>query len=222
MRIRTARWALSTAVLVAAGLALTACGPNDATAAAGSAKNSSAPTSSAQPSTQPSARPTAKNSQGSTDATPQGTPNKPGMRCTNQIDYGNDTRDNATINSIGAQTGYCPPVLTSGGSGVANAGDHLTIVGTLEYLAPGKLIVKPQDGGTDHAFLVSNATQILGAAAICSDDPGNVAIGGDGYGTAKCTVDQLETAAKTDSVTVRVTMNPKSGGAETVEEKYQS
>ena len=29
-------------------------------------------------------------------------------RCTNRIDYGSDPRDNATINSIGAQTGRCP------------------------------------------------------------------------------------------------------------------
>jgi hypothetical protein len=145
---------------------------------------------------------------------------KPGVSCTNQIDYAGDSRSNTEINSIGEQTGYCPPVSTSAGGGVANAGDQRTIVGTLQYLAPGKLIVKPQGGGTDQAFLVSNATQILGAAAICSDTDGSVTIGGDGYGTSKCTVDQLETAAKTGSVTVRVTMNSKSGGAETVEEKY--
>ncbi|GDY54920.1 hypothetical protein SVIO_055430 [Streptomyces violaceusniger] len=72
----------------------------------------------------------------------------------------------------------------------------------------------------EQAFFVSNATRILGAAAICSDDGGSVSLGDDGYGTSKCTVEQLEKAAKTNSVTVRVTMNPKSGGAETVEEKY--
>ncbi|MDF3290192.1 hypothetical protein [Streptomyces silvisoli] len=217
MRTRAARWGLSTAVLVAAGLALTACGPNDATSAAGSSTSSSAPTSSAQPGTQS----TAKGSQGSAHGTPSGTPKKHGVRCTDQINYAGDPRSNAEINSIGEQTGYCPPVSASGGSGVANAGDHRTVVGRLGYLAPGKLIVKPQGGGTDQAFLVSNATQILGAAAICSDNTeGRVTIGHDGYGTSKCTVDQLETAAKTNSVTVRLTMNPKSGGAETVEEKY--
>jgi hypothetical protein len=142
------------------------------------------------------------------------------VSCTDQIDYTGDSRSNAEINSIGEQTGSCPPVSASAGGGVANAGDQRTIVGTLQYLAPGKLIVKLQDGGTDQAFLVSNATQILGAAAICSNTDGGVTIGGDGYGTSKCTVDQLETAAKTSSVTVRVTMNSKSGGAETVEEKY--
>ncbi|MFF4835326.1 hypothetical protein [Streptomyces sp. NPDC001315] len=226
MRTRTTRWGLSTAVLIAAGLALTACGPNDETSAAESSTSSSVPTSSTQPTTQPTSsaqpitQPTATSSQGSAHATPSGTPKKPGVRCTDQIDYAGDPKSNAEINTIGEQTGYCPPVSASAGSGVANPGDHRTIVGTLEYLAPGKLLVKPQDGGTDQAFLVSNATQILGAATICSDTDGRVTIGDDGYGTSKCTVDQLETAAKTDSVTVRVSMNSKSGSAETVEEKY--
>ncbi|AEM88406.1 hypothetical protein [Streptomyces violaceusniger] len=106
------------------------------------------------------------------------------------------------------------------GGGTADAGKSLTIVGKMEYLAPGKLIVKPEDGGTDQAFLVANATTIRGAAAICTAPDGSVAIGDDGYGTAKCTVDELEKAAKTNSVTVRVTMDRKSGGADTVEEKY--
>ncbi|QRX90403.1 hypothetical protein [Streptomyces noursei] len=108
----------------------------------------------------------------------------------------------------------------SGGGGVAHAGNHRTLVGTLGYLAPGKLTVKPQGGGMEQAFFVANATRILGAAAICSVDDGRVTIGTDGYGTSKCTVEQLEKAAKTDSVTVRVTMDRKSGAAETVAEKY--
>ena len=29
-------------------------------------------------------------------------------RCTNRIDYSDDPRDNATINSVGAETGKCP------------------------------------------------------------------------------------------------------------------
>ncbi|WP_308295335.1 hypothetical protein [Streptomyces sp. PSAA01] len=106
------------------------------------------------------------------------------------------------------------------GGGSADAGRSLTIVGKMEYLAPGKLIVKPEDGGTDQAFLVANATSIRGAAAICTGPDGSVAIGDDGYGTAKCTVDELEKAAKTNIVTVRVTMDRKSGGADVVEEKY--
>ncbi|MEU6113792.1 hypothetical protein ABZ840_04380 [Streptomyces sp. NPDC047117] len=107
------------------------------------------------------------------------------------------------------------------GGGVANAGNHKTVVGKLEYMAPGKLIVKPEDGSMDQAFFVANATKVLGAASICSDDPDDgVSLGDDGYGTAECTVEQLEKAAKTGSVTVRVTMSTKSGAAETVEEKY--
>jgi hypothetical protein len=181
MRKGTARWGLSTAVLVAAGLALTACGPNGSSSAAGSSSSSSAPTSAAQPGTQAPA----DSGQGSAGASPSGA-----------------------------------PTSGSDGSGVANAGDQRTIVGTLEYLAPGKMLVKPQGGGAEVAFLASNATKILGAAAICSDTDGRVTIGADGYGTSKCTEDQLEKAAKTNSVTVRVTMDRKSGGAETVEEKY--
>ncbi|MEU6115419.1 hypothetical protein ABZ840_12950 [Streptomyces sp. NPDC047117] len=107
------------------------------------------------------------------------------------------------------------------GGGLANAGNHKIVEGKLEYMAPGKLIVKRQDGGMDQAFFVANATKILGAASICSDDPdGGVTIGDDGYGTSECTVEQLEKAAKTEAVTVRVTMSTKSGAAETVEEKY--
>ncbi|WP_329138353.1 hypothetical protein OG552_30460 [Streptomyces sp. NBC_01476] len=216
MRTRTARWSLSTAVLVAAGLALTACGPDDATSATGTSTGSSVPASSAQTGTQP----TAKSSQGSAHTTPSGTPKKAGVSCTDQIDYAGDSRSNAEINTIGDQTGYCPPVSASAGNGVANAGDQRTVVGRLDYLVPGKLIVKPQDGGTGQEFSITNATQVLGAAAICSDDPGSVSMGGDGYGTSKCTLAELETAARTGSVTVRVTMNSKSGSAETVEEKY--
>ncbi|NDZ79907.1 hypothetical protein G3I19_15580 [Streptomyces sp. SID10853] len=66
MPIRSARYGLSTAALVAAGLALTACGSGDATSASGSSAGSSAPTSSAQS----SAAPTDKGGQGSTDAAP--------------------------------------------------------------------------------------------------------------------------------------------------------
>ncbi|MFH8567521.1 hypothetical protein [Streptomyces sp. NPDC017993] len=132
---------------------------------------------------------------------------------------GGSSSDNSGSQGQDGGKSTTAPSATAGG-GVAEAGNHRTIVGTLEYLAPGKLIVKPEGGGTDQAFFVANATKILGAASICSDDPGSVSLGDDGYGTSKCTVDQLEKAAKTGSVTVRVTMNPKSGAGETVEEKY--
>ena len=129
---------------------------------------------------------------------------------------GGSSSDNS--GSQGQDSGKSP----SAGGGVANAGNHKVIVGKLSYLAPGKLTVKPESGGMEQAFLVANATKILGAAAICSDDggAGGASIGDDGYGTSKCTVEELEKAAKTGSVTVRVTMDRKSGGAETIEEKY--
>jgi hypothetical protein len=108
----------------------------------------------------------------------------------------------------------------SDGGGVANAGDQVAIVGTLQYLAPGKFIVHPDDGSTDQGFYVSDTTRILGAAAICGGPDGNVTIGSDDYGTTKCTEDQLETAAKTNSVKVRVTMDRKTFNVETVAERY--
>ncbi|QUQ70139.1 hypothetical protein JJ691_79100 [Kutzneria sp. CA-103260] len=43
------------------------------------------------------------------NSTPVGVPNKPDTRCTNQINYAGDDRSNAEINSIGSDTGYCPP-----------------------------------------------------------------------------------------------------------------
>ena len=109
---------------------------------------------------------------------------------------------------------------SSTASGGGTTSDRLTIVGTLQYLAPGKFIVHPDDGGTDQAFYVSNATQILGAAAICGDPNGNVTIGADDYGTTKCTADQLETASKSNSVKVRVIMDRKTFDVLSVAERY--
>jgi hypothetical protein len=123
-----------------------------------------------------------------------------------------------------ADTSTQPPVKSSStaadGGGVANAGDQVTIVGTLHYLAPGKFLVHPDDGSADQGFYVADSTKILGAAVICGPDNGTVTIGGDGYGTTKCTEEQLETAAKKDYVKVRITMDRKTGTVATVEEKY--
>ena len=62
----------------------------------------------------PSATSTAKPAQDSTTdpakGTPSGTPKKPDTKCTDQINYAGDPRSNAEINSIGEETGYCPPV----------------------------------------------------------------------------------------------------------------
>lgn len=188
---------LAAAVVAAAalGLGATACGPESD--AAGSSSSSSAPASS-EPA---SSAPASQDASGSNQTT------------------GGSSSDGSASQRQGGGTSTAPPAA---GGGVANAGNHKMIVGKLSYLAPGKLTVKPEDGGMEQAFLVANATKILGAAAICSDDggAGGASIGDDGYGTSKCTVEELEKAAKTNSVTVRVTMDRKSGAAETVEEKY--
>ncbi|MEU6326341.1 hypothetical protein ABZ851_03460 [Streptomyces sp. NPDC047049] len=188
---------IATAIVVAAalGMGVTACGEGTkAAGAAGSGASAAAGSQQASPQDQS----TGKSSSGQAGS---------------QKQNGGTAAAASSASKAGSGSG-------SGGGGHAQAGNHRTIVGKLEYLAPGKLIVKPQSGGMDQAFFVANATKVLGAAAICSGDGGSVSMGGDGYGTAKCTVEQLEKAAKTGSVTVRVTMDRKSGAAETVEEKY--
>ncbi|MGX1755371.1 hypothetical protein ACWIG5_00370 [Streptomyces lydicus] len=200
---------IATAIVVAAalGLGATACGEGTkAAGAAGSSGSSSAAAGSQQ------ASPPAQSAGGSSsDQSGSQAPGQSGSRAQGQ--NGGTSATASSASKAGSGSG-------SGGGGHAQAGNHRTIVGKLEYLAPGKLIVKPEGGGMDQAFFVANATSVFGAAAICSKDGGSVSVGGDGYGTYKCTVDQLEKAAKTGSVTVRVTMDRKSGAAETVEEKY--
>ncbi|MEU1784412.1 hypothetical protein ABZ553_00450 [Streptomyces sparsogenes] len=190
------------AALVAAaalGLGATACGPEDSQSAGSS-------TSSAAPASQDASQ----------DASATG-------ESTGGSAKGSSSTGGSSSDGSGSQNqkgGSTDGGSASTGGGVANAGNHRTFVGKLKYLAPGKLIVHPDDGTTDQAFFISNATRILGAAAICADDPGKVSIGGDGYGTSQCTPEQLEKAAKKGSVTVRVTLSTKSAGAEVVEEKY--
>ncbi|KUL46693.1 hypothetical protein ACFV27_27730 [Streptomyces antimycoticus] len=188
---------IAAAIVAAAalGLGATACGPDDSESAGSS--NSSAASASQDAS-----------------ATAQST----GGSAKGGSSTGGSSSDSS--GSQGQNGGGTGGGSASSGGGVANAGNHHTYVGKLQYLAPGKLIVHPEDGSTDQAFYVSNATQVLGAAAICGEESGHVALGEDGYGTTKCTVDDLEKAAKTGSVTVRVTLSTKSAGAETVEEKY--
>ncbi|MFF2807902.1 hypothetical protein ACFVT2_12030 [Streptomyces sp. NPDC058000] len=198
LRGRAGRRIAAALVTVAAlGLGVTACGQGSGAAAAAGSSPSTQPTSSSA----------------SNDSGAQGQNGGKSATAPSTARGAGTGGGSGTGGSTGGKS-------ASGGGGVAHAGNHRTIVGTLKYLAPGKLIVKPQGGGMEEAFFVANATRILGAAAICSVDDGSVTIGHDGYGTSKCTVDQLEKAAKTSSVTVRVTMDRKSGAAETVEEKY--
>ncbi|MFG2226977.1 hypothetical protein [Streptomyces sp. NPDC048644] len=199
---------IAAAVVAAAALSLgvTACGPDSGAA---DSSGSSAASDSQQ-------APDSAQSTGGSSSDSSGSQGQDGGKSTTapSADRGSGTGgSSATGGSTGGQSA---PV----GGGAANAGNHRTLVGKLEYLAPGKLIVKPEGGGTDQAFLVANTTNVLGAAAICGGPDGNVTIGKDGYGTTKCTVEQLEKAAKSGSVTVRVTMDRKNGTGDTVEEKY--
>ncbi|WP_344338818.1 hypothetical protein, partial [Streptomyces rhizosphaericus] len=103
---RHARKAAAAMIIAVAALGLTACQDGETDSSSSPSASASAPQSTA---------PTAKDQgqdQGQDQAkdTAKGTPRKPGMKCTNQIDYAGDPRDNATINSIGNDTGYCPPI----------------------------------------------------------------------------------------------------------------
>ncbi|WP_067082195.1 hypothetical protein [Streptomyces hygroscopicus] len=104
--LRHTRKAAAAMLIAVAALGLTACqdGETDSSSA------SSASSASASASTPQSAASTPKAGQGSASSTPSGTPKKDGMKCTDQINYAGDPRPNAEINSIGENTGYCPPV----------------------------------------------------------------------------------------------------------------
>ncbi|GHJ31276.1 hypothetical protein TPA0910_57090 [Streptomyces hygroscopicus subsp. sporocinereus] len=198
---------IAAAIVAAAalGLGATACGPDDSESAGSSSSSAASASQDASASAQ------------STGGSAKGGSSTGGTAKEGSSTGGSSSDSSGSQGQNGGGTGGGS---ASSGGGVANAGNHHTYVGKLQYLAPGKLIVHPDDGSTDQAFFISNATQILGAAAICGEESGHVALGEDGYGTTKCTADDLEKAAKTGSVTVRVTLSTKSAGAETVEEKY--
>ncbi|MDN3053383.1 hypothetical protein PH213_02225 [Streptomyces sp. SRF1] len=199
---------IAAAIVAAAalGLGATACGPDDSESAGSSSSSAASASQDASASAQ------------STGGSAKGGSSAGGTAKEGSSTGGSSSDSSGSQGQNGGGTGGGS--ASSGGGGVANAGNHHTYVGKLQYLAPGKLIVHPDDGSTDQAFFISNATQIFGAAAICGEESGHVALGADGYGTTKCTADDLEKAAKTGSVTVRVTLSTKSAGAETVEEKY--
>ncbi|MEU3709202.1 hypothetical protein [Streptomyces catenulae] len=196
------RIALAVAAAAALGMGVTACGQSDTGAGKVNAS-------------------TATQGEGQGQSAGQGTPKSAGAgeHHTPEGAEGGATGGDNGGGSTGGGNGGSTDNGNSAPDQQPDTGEK-TLVGKLSYLAPGKLIVKPESGGMDQAFLVANATKILGAAAICGDSEGNVAIDNEGFGTRRCTVDQLETAAKTDSVTVRVTMDTGSGGAEVVAEKY--
>lgn len=118
----------------------------------------------------------------------------------------------------GTDTGSAARSGAADGSGSVShgKGGNGTWTGVLKYLAPGKLTVTPASG-TEQAFFVGSGTKTLGAATICASN-GNVTMDSSGYGTSPCTEEQLEKAAKMDSVEVRVTV--EGGVATRIAEHY--
>ncbi|KEF04746.1 MULTISPECIES: hypothetical protein [Streptomyces] len=106
---------------------------------------------------------------------------------------------------------------SGGGTGTGHKGANVTLNGTLKYLAPGKYTVAPESG-MEQAFFVATDTRILGATTICGGPDGRVTIDKSSYGTTTCTTDDLEKAAKMNTVKVRVTV--KKGIATQVVERY--
>ncbi|MEV6942432.1 hypothetical protein AB0N07_10580 [Streptomyces sp. NPDC051172] len=73
------------------------------------------------------------------------------------------------------------------GSGTGTKGVSGTWLGNVGYLAPGKFTVSDMKG-VEQAFFVADSTKVYGAGTICGA-PGS-------SGSSRCTLDQLEAAAK--------------------------
>ncbi|TXC98588.1 hypothetical protein [Streptomyces sp. ISID311] len=131
---------------------------------------------------------------------------------------GNKAGGDSPTSGTGTDTGSAAGSGAADGSGSAShgKGGNGTWTGVLKYLAPGKLTVTPASG-TEQAFFVGSDTKTLGAATICASN-GNVTMDSSGYGTSPCTEEQLEKAAKMDSVEVRVTV--EGGVATRIAEHY--
>ncbi|MFI0774826.1 hypothetical protein [Streptomyces sp. NPDC021212] len=106
LRARKAAAAMAIAV---AALGLTACQGNEKGASSSQDRTSASATQS-------------PGSSGKADGAKasKGVPNKPDVKCTDRINYAGDPRDNATINSIGSDTGTCPPVQSDKSEGTPN------------------------------------------------------------------------------------------------------
>ncbi|MGX1761672.1 hypothetical protein ACWIG5_32985 [Streptomyces lydicus] len=103
------------------------------------------------------------------------------------------------------------------GSATQGEGVSGTWNGVLKYLTPGKMIVAP-DSGAEQRFDIGPQTKALGAAAMCNAPDGSVTMDESGYGTSPCTESQLDEAARSNSLEVRVTV--EDGVATTVAEHY--
>ncbi|MEN2419912.1 hypothetical protein AABB02_17655 [Streptomyces rimosus] len=129
---------------------------------------------------------------------------------------GTGHRGSGTSGGSGS-TGSTGSTGSGGGTGTGHKGANVTLNGTLKYLAPGKYTVAPESG-MEQAFFVATDTRILGATTICGGPDGRVTIDKSSYGTTTCTTDDLEKAAKMNTVKVRVTV--KKGIATQVVERY--
>ncbi|MFD8384873.1 hypothetical protein ACFV2X_41205 [Streptomyces sp. NPDC059679] len=103
--LRHARKAAAAMLIAVAAFGLTACQDGGTNASSSPSASASAPQSPTS-----TAKPAQDSTTDSTKGTPSGTPKKPDTKCTDQINYAGDPRPNADINSIGEETGYCPPV----------------------------------------------------------------------------------------------------------------
>jgi hypothetical protein len=137
MRTKTARRSRSAVLVIAAGLALAACAPVDATTSKTPSTASSA-SSAAPVSTPPTAQATGEKKKPTGAATkPASDSEQDHVKCTNQINYGNDARTNAEINSVGEQTGHCPPVSTTKPAGTLRDGD-IKCTNQIDYAKDGR------------------------------------------------------------------------------------
>lgn len=160
---------LAPLVLAAAAAALVACGPS--TTAAGHA--SAAPLARTAPTTTSAAPlPALAPPSPSTTATPHSTtatthrtagrtgahsttdpraarepssPSDTSYRCTNRFDYSGDPRNNATINSIGSQTGHCPTPITAAYQDPHQSTNDPWVAGQLAWCRAGHDGVPPSE-----------------------------------------------------------------------------
>ncbi|MCD2186633.1 hypothetical protein [Actinomycetospora soli] len=110
-------WVAGVLVAVTVAIAIGACVqiaradtvvPSATVAAAPRTMAPASSTHAASSSEPPSTTTTTPTKRSATTTTRSRTASVDASRCTNRIDYTNDPRDNATINSIGEQTGRCP------------------------------------------------------------------------------------------------------------------
>ncbi|MFS8202507.1 hypothetical protein ACLVWQ_27930 [Streptomyces sp. CWNU-52B] len=107
MRVR--KISMLTLAAVAVGLSLTACDPTSDPQPGDSASSSVSGTVS--PGGANGSEGSTRSPDGSGDGeSASGASKEPGVSCTDQLNYAGDSRSNAEINSIGEDTGTCPPV----------------------------------------------------------------------------------------------------------------